>query len=516
MRKKNFMITVFLICVTALSFSGCGNGGEKNPRNTREEGQELFLQMRLPDSLNPLDVTNISVRDAFSLCYEPLFALDESLEPKGVLARTIQLADDAQSAVVMLKDGVLWHDGKKFTSKDVIYTVNLLKENPASEYYKCVKYIESITAINDESLKITLSRPYGQIAYSLTFPIVASHNDNLAENILGTGPYKVKKYSVSSLLELEKFDKYHKGEPLTKKASVSVIRDRETATSAFNTGVINVTTSESFDTENSTVKSKARTTLYPSSTYEFMAFNHKRAPFSSQNVRSAIASAQDRTEIAKICYTGAADAANSPINPAAHSLAENSMLSQYNLANAREMLFFEGYEFDESTQLLKKANGEKLSFTLLVNSDNQSRVKSAELLREQLLEAGIEMNIRAVEFSEYEQTISSGDFDAYLGGTRINNPYDFEFLLSRGGALNNFGYESEYMDLALAALASAVSEDSLADAAENFEEVFSREQPICGIVFLKDMLITGESVMGKLLPTLSYPYANIANWSVKH
>lgn len=514
MQKRIVLKYISIICALILMVSGCGKK-ESEKEVKVENGKTLSLQMRLPDSLNPLEAKNLSVRDAFSLCYEPLFALNDLLEPEGVLARGIQISDDAQSAVVMLKEGIVWHDGVKFTSGDVIHTINLIKENSHCEYYDCVKYIESVQSIDPLSLKITLSRPYGQIAYSLTFPVVASHNDNLSEKIIGTGPYVLEKYLTSTRLEMKRFDKWHGGEVLCENAKVSVIRDRETATSAFNKEVINVTTSESFDSENATVRHNARSTMYPSCAYEFMAFNHSRKIFSSPSVRSAISSALDRSVIVKECYLGVADMANSPINPSAKEMVSSSLLSQYNLANAHEMLFFEGYSMEEKTRLLKNENGEKISFSLLVNSDNLSRMKAAETIRVQLFEAGIEVSVRALEFEDYEREIKNGNFDAYLGGTRIGNLYDFEFLFAEDGALNNYGYKSEYMNLALASLAAAATKDSLSNAVFNFEEVFSRETPVCGIAFCKDILITGEKVMGKLLPAPGYPYKNIAGWSVK-
>ena len=97
----------------------------------------------------------------------------------------------------------------------------------------------------------------------------------------------------------------------------------------------------------------------------------------------------------------------------------------------------------------------------------------------------------------------------------LGNLYDFEALLSKDGTLNSYGYESEFMDLALSALSCAPTKDSLSDAAANFEEVFLREQPICGLVFKKDSLITAENVMGKLLPMSGFPYKNIGRWSIK-
>lgn len=509
---KNTIKYISLLLVLMLALSGCTNRNKGN-EGGEEKNKTIILQMRQMESFNPLSITHHSVRDAFSLCYEPLFSISNKVEVEGVLARNIEISDDCLSAIITLKDSVLWHDGVKFTSSDVVHTINLLKENPSWEYSENVKYIETAEPIDPLSLKIKLSRPYGQIAYSLTFPVVAAHNSELDATMLGTGAYKFSKYTPATTLAFIRNDKWHGGEALYSSIDVSIIRDNTAVTTAFNKALIDAVTDKSYDTRNSIPKQTTRMTVYPSMQYEFMATNHKRGVFASQTIRSAVSSAIDRSAIVKNCYMGNAMEANAPIHPAAQDLAESSILSQYNLSGANEMLFLEGYTFDEKTRLLVGKDGRKLSFELIVNKENPERIKTAELLAQQLFSAGIEVNVKELEFENYIKAIKGGNYDAYLGGTLLANPYDYEALLSKDGELNNYGGGSDYMELALSALCSAPTGDSLSDAAFNFEEVFLREQPICGLVFRAESLMTSQNVLGKLMPSINAPYRNIWRWS---
>ncbi len=508
--KSTRFISVLLVLMLLLS--GCTKGKQKNitPQN---QIKTVTLQMRQMDSFNPLFVTHSSVRDAFSLCYEPLFDINNKIEAEGVLARNIEVSDDCLSAIVTLKDSVLWHDGVKFTSADVVHTINLIQENPSSEYSQCVKYIDSAVAIDPLSLKLSLSRPYGQIAYSLTFPIVAAHNSELDTKVLGTGAYKFVKYTPATTLSLASYDKWHGGDAIYTNVEINIIRDNIAATTAFNEGIINAVTDKVYDTQNSTPMKTTRITSYPSMQYEYMAVNHKDSIFSSQTVRSAVSSAIDRTSIVQNCYMGNAMEANAPIHPAAQDLAESSILSQYNLSSSSEMLFLEGYTIDERTQLLTDKNKKKLSFTLLVNEDNPERVKTAQLLTQQLFAAGIEVKVKELNFEDYISKIESGNYEAYLGGIVLNNPYDYEILLAKEGELNSYWGNSDYMELALSALCMSPTADSLSDAAFNFEEVFLREQPVCGLAFRTNTLMTSQNVLGKLMPTVNAPYRNLWRWS---
>ena len=84
--------------------------------------------------------------------------------------------------------------------------------------------------------------------------------------------------------------------------------------------------------------------------------------------------------------------------------------------------------------------------------------------------------------------------------------FDFEFLLSETGELNTFGYKNEYMELALSAIANAPTRESLENAALNFEEIFEREQPLCGILYLSDVLITTDAAKGSFAPCMNMAY----------
>ena len=490
---------------------GCTNGGEKEI-NTENIKQTISLQMGMIDSLNPLEAQKQSVRDAMYLCFEPLFEIQSDITLKGVLAESIKITDDCTTAIIKLKDSVLWHDGMKFTAGDVIYTINAIKENASSPYNFCVKYIDEVSAIDALTLKIKLLRPYAQIGHSLYFPIIPAHINSYNDSFVGTGPYKFENYTKLSALELKKNDSWHGGDVKVQRIKLTIVRDAQTAAAAFNTGIIDAITGDYFDLSNYVIKSNMRSIRYSSPKYEFLAFNHNSALFNKSSMREAVSLSLNRNQIAQEAYGSNAVATNTPIHPNAES-ASLLTYSEYNLNNAVEMFYYEGYSIDKDTGAMQNARGEKLKFTILVNEENESRVKCAEIIKNQLLKAGIEVTIKAEPYESYKSSINSGNYEAYLGGVKSANIYDYEFLFSTEGEMNNYGYSSRYMELALAALAASPDNDSLENAAQNFDEVFMREQPVCGIAYLSDVLITSDSVKGKLLPQFNSPYASCEGWA---
>lgn len=505
---------VCVLCASVLLLSGCGKSGTQDTKN-QNQNKAIKIQMHQTDTLNPILAYDETVRDALSLCYEPLFRINEAVGPEGVLAKSYEISDDSQSVIILLKESATWHNGKAFTAEDVAYTIDYIKSQENSPYYFCVQYVEEAKVIDDLSLKLTLSRPYAQMAYSLYFPIIPKNSKNLEDKIMGTGAYKMAQYLVSSEITLEKNPSWHGGEAQTETVMVTMTRNNDIAASAFNTGVINVVTSSAYDLSNYALMENVKSKKYPSARYEYMAFNQETSIFTSKFIRLAVTSAINREELVKNAYNGYATVANAPLHPESEKVMPSATLTDYNLENTYELLFYEGYTPNENTGLLENEHKKGISFTIIVNKENTARVSCAEQICAQLVKAGMNVSVKQLGFEDYKKAIESGAYDAYIGGTTLANIYDFEFLLSGEGKLNSFGYSDKYMELALSQMASSPSEDSLENAIANFEEVFSREQPVCGIAYLSDVLITSGKISGEFLPTMNSPYANLYNWKLK-
>lgn len=507
MKKKFLVKTISLLCAVLLPLCGCGKKNTAAKKNAA--AREIKLQMQTVKTLNPLTAENASAREILSLCYEPLFEADAAAQPAGVLAESISVSDDAKSALIVLKDGVLWHNGKKFTAVDVEYTVNKIKSAESTVYADCVKYIESITAVSENTVKIELSRPYAQLAHSLWFPIIPHSDENIEEKIVGTGAYKEEEYISAAELKLTAFDKWHGGSAAIKTVCVYLMRDAQTAGAALSSGVIDAATSREYNIYENSLKKNMRTASVVGCRLEYLAFNHNCDFFSSANVRQAVSCAVNRTEIARVCYQG--EAANSVMHPSLSALGA-SAATQYSIENAQELMFYDGYAINSDSGVLTKENGETATFKIIVNNDNAARTEAAASIAAQLADAGFSAFVEELDFDEYSRRISHGEFDAYLGGVCPANLLDWEFLLGKDGALNTYGYSSDYMEIALSALAAAPSETSIMQAISATDEIFMREQPVCTIAYIPDLLLASDKIKGNLLPKMRSPYASVYKW----
>src|ERR1700722_20473264 len=84
-----------------------------------------------PPGLNLAMIQNGPTQMVSGNILEGLLRYSPKLEPMPELAESWTVSDDAKVYTFKLKPGVLWHDGKPFTSADVLFSVDMLKQTHA-------------------------------------------------------------------------------------------------------------------------------------------------------------------------------------------------------------------------------------------------------------------------------------------------------------------------------------------------------------------------------------------------
>lgn len=86
------------------------------------------------------------------------------------------VVDETQRVyTVSIRNNAKWHDGTPVTAKDVVFTINLIK-NPAVYSPLRVNWLDvSVAAVNDTTVRFTLPAVYAAFPHALTFPIVPEH-----------------------------------------------------------------------------------------------------------------------------------------------------------------------------------------------------------------------------------------------------------------------------------------------------------------------------------------------------
>ncbi len=156
------------------------------------------------DSFNPFILKGTSAAGIGGL-YETLTtgSSDEAFTEYGLLAETIEWPDDRSWVSFTLRNEAYWHDGKKITADDVVWTFNTLieKGHPFYKYY----YGDVKEVIKEQENKVrfnfTTNTNKELVLIVGQLPVLPKHyweNKNFEETFLeipiGSGPYKIKSF----------------------------------------------------------------------------------------------------------------------------------------------------------------------------------------------------------------------------------------------------------------------------------------------------------------------------------
>ena len=262
-------------------------------------------------------------------CYSNLVVYDQTKRLGRADTIVAELAekwswqDNYRNLVFFLRRDVKWHDGQPFTSKDVKFTFDVVREaaeapaklriNPRKEWYANVDAIE---APDPYTVVFRLKRPQPSLVAMLASgysPVLPAHVP-LAEHrsrCIGTGPFKFKEWKRGQSVELVRNPDYFvKGRPYLDGVRYTVIVERGTRVAALQAGQIDVaypgeTTLSIAEQLQKSVPGMVFTET-ASNVSENLLLNTRKPPFDNLKVRRALSFAIDRRTYTQTVHRGAA------------------------------------------------------------------------------------------------------------------------------------------------------------------------------------------------------------------
>ena len=437
------------------------------------------------DSFNPFILKGTAAAGIGNL-YETLTtgSSDEAFTEYGLIAKTIEWPDDRSWVAFTIREEAVWHDGKKISPEDVIWTFNTLMEkgHPFYKYY----YGDLVEVIQENDNKVRFNFK-GNTNLELPLivgqlPVLPKHywtNKNFEETSMdipiGSGPYKIKNFDAGRTITYElDSDYWGKNIPIKKGTeNFGVIqyeyyKDRSIEREAFKSGDIDLfseNTSKdwatSYDTpavQNGLIKKELIEHQNPQGMQGF-AFNTRKEIFEDKRVREALSYAFDFEWTNKNLFYNAYKRTN--------SFFENSELASSGVPSGRELdllndykellpqkLFQEEYnppktdgsgfmrkELQEATKLLQdagwelqegklinKKSGSKFEFELLLVSPAFERIVLP--FKDNLAKLGIDVSVRTIDSAQYQNRLDGFDFDMIVS--------TFSQSLSPGNEQRNF------------------------------------------------------------------------------
>src|SRR5687768_3620808 len=275
-----------------------------------------------PPSASPHEEATISTTIPYASVYNNLVVFDnakkhesaESIVPD--LAESWSWNDTKTKLTFKLRQGVKWHDGKPFTSKDVQCTWHMLIGKAANEDFRknpraiWWHNLSEVTLNGDYEATFVLKEPQPAFplllasGYSPVYPCHVPQRDMRTKPI-GTGPFKFVEYKRGESIRLVKnADYWKKGRPYLDGIDFKIVENRSTRMLAFEAGDFDMT----FPTDVTVplgrdIKAKSPKAIcefQPTGVTNNLIVNRTAAPFDNPDIRKAMSLALDRASFSKI------------------------------------------------------------------------------------------------------------------------------------------------------------------------------------------------------------------------
>jgi ABC-type transport system substrate-binding protein len=446
-RSSSVVAVAACLTVAAGALAGCAapgtSGDSSKPNASAASTLNIYLYQK-PKQFSPLAPANGPDQAVMSLVFDSLLGPDASykLQPHLAAAQPT-ISSDATTFTFKLRPGLTWSDGKPFTSKDLLFTYNLVANansgSASSSNYSVVegyaavtagtaKTLSGFTAPDDSTFVIKTSKPnIGLLGLLAVVPILPEHVlgaiplDQLAKNDffnnpkVGMGPYQFVTYKTDQYVELRANPKYRSKVNIARVFLKPVTSD--VATAQLGTGEMDIAQISATDLPSVQKMKNMTVDAKDAPGYTRIAWNQTKPQFKNPKIRQAFLYAVDRKKIVATVLGGKGTVPGSSFvaQPPAAGLNDYA----YNPAKAKALLKEGGW--NPATPV-----------TLAWITGQRDRDTTVTVVQSQLQAAGIKVNLKQVQAADLVESYKTLKFDMVLygGGGYAVEPWNVNTILA--------------------------------------------------------------------------------------
>jgi len=528
------------------------------------------------DSLNPLIVQGDAVQPVRSYVIESLMArgYDEPFTLYGLLAQTVE-TDDARSYVTFtLNPAAHFSDGAPVTAADVVFSWRLLRDHGRPNHRTYYAKVAKAEILNPRSVRFDFADASDRELPLILglMPVLPQHAVDVAsfENStlkapIGSGPYVVAAVDAGKSVTFRRDPNYWgRALPINRglwnfdEVRFDFYRDGNAYFEAFKAGLYDVR-SETDPTRWQTgynfpaaLAGRVVKETFPTGLPKFASdfvFNTRRPVFADIRVRQAIAllfdfqwinhdffynryrrsaSYFDDSELS--AYHRPADATErallAPFSGAvlpsvldgtwSPPVTDGSGHDRETLKAALALLEDAGYSL-KATTLRNRATGRPLAFEIMVTNRDDERLALA--FSSMLARAGIIAQVRLVDDVQYQQRLSSFDFDMieyrWEQSLSPGNEQSFYFgsaAADQKGSRNYMGAKSAAVDAMIAALLRARQHSDFVAAVRALDRVLISGSYVVPLFYLPEQWVARWAYIRHPARTSLYGYLPETWW----
>lgn len=476
-------------------------GGKALPAFAQAKGGKLSVGLTYEiDTMNVYSTGFLG--DAQATVVEGLLAPDEHAKYVAVLATEVPTLDNGgivvapdgktMKIIYKLRPNVKWHDGKPFTSADVKYTWEAVKDEKfIAESKDGSQDIESIELPNDLTVIVHYNKIAPQFASTLfTFGIMPKHllegtdlnTSSYNETPVGTGPFKVTEFARGQYVVVERFADYWRkapnGDPLPYLDSIvfKMIPDTNTLITQVKSGEVNLVVQVPYN-QLTQLRNVDGIELIkgPLLSFQHMDFNFRVPTLADHAVRKAIAHAINRDVLVK-AQQGYPEPIKSVVVPIFDFYDPNTPETPFDLAAANKLLDDAGYA--KGADGVRAKGDQRLSYKFVAQAGRADDELVQQIIIAQLKAIGIEVTADNKAGVAYREARYKGNYDLLYGRWITSADPVYSIFWGTGGPNNGQGYSNPALDAAFKTFESTLDPATHKSSAAEFQKIIAEDIPV--------------------------------------
>ncbi|MEJ2617346.1 MAG: ABC transporter substrate-binding protein [Ignavibacteriaceae bacterium] len=547
---KSFYI--FLL-VSLISFQSC-------KQETPVESNRVVVGLTSDVStLNPMFAFNLDEGSITELLFISLVQPEwneakSNLEIKPLFAKNWEWNRDSSSITFNLRDDVKWSDGQDCTAEDVVYSFDVYSDPQVQSrlygefgnfYVDKEKHIDlkkTFEILSPYILKINFLAKSKPNLFAIAIPIIPEHiYEKIPRKDFATakqsfdpvcnGPFLLSSWKKDQALIL----KTNKNSFLYNPDNISelifkIIPDYNSRLTQLKNGEIDLMDLIEPD-DIKELKQAKNINIIPvkGREYDYIGWNNidpdvynknnKVIPnkfFGNAKVRKALTYAINRKEIIEDYLNNYGELAVTPVTPIFKNSIDSSVKAYpYNVHKAKELLAEAGWKDSNHDGLLDK-NGVKFSFTLDIPSGNPRREFASTVVKNNLKEIGIEMNVEQLEMKVFQRDIINKNVNSYMASWYVPIPIElkpFWYSDLESTPMNLVSYQNKNVDKLLEEMAKKISDKQLNKLYFKFQRIIHEDEPVTFLYWMDDIVGCNKRVKNTEINPLGV-IQKCWNWSI--
>ena len=445
----------------------------------------------------------------------------------------IKVAADGKSMVVtyQLRPGVKWSDGQPFTSADVKFTWEAVR-NPKfiAESKDGTDDISSIDTPNPLTVVVNYKRVAPDFASTLfTFGIFPKHTldgkdlntDTYNQMPLGTGPFKVTEYKKGQYVILDRNPYYWRKDsagvqlPYLDKMIFKIIPDSNTMVTQLKSGEVQLSYGVPYSQVTQLGSTPGLSVVKNSVlSWQHLDFNLKGpAALRDLNVRKAFAYAINKGTVSRALggYPTPIDTVVVPVFAYSNKLVPRY---PYDLNKAKALLDAAGYK--PGADGIRAKDGQRLSFNIMVQAGRSNDEDAEQVLIASLKAIGVELKPDNKSGVAFREARYKGGYDLFYSGWITAADPTYSVFFGSKGPNNGQGYSSAKVDALLDTAESTLDPLVRGKALRDFQTALMQDLPSIPVTSNPSMIVVTDKLGGFVPnPTNMTNFVNTSGWYLK-